>query len=492
LFVPAAGLLPLGILFIDRGPNGWVLAVGLTAITSLLAWQRWAGQVVRLAVVLGVSAAGYATALVLARLAEEQPHGDGIEILGEAIPSGQRFPTTPQPSGYAPPYVRDWQPWVASKMLLLLAQSQQATAPGLGAYLLNVTGSLNVAPLMRIRRPLFDDLVPRSLQPTAEIGACLDLAFDSAVDRAAVVRSDGFLDQYASSSFGWLARYRLAQPGYRVALDGRRGWCCVAVSDPAALISNYSGDPPTGRGDLHIYQIPLSSPPAALKPLAVVPLDASVRSLLMARDRSCVYYLAHSEKETWVGRVPVEEPSREIRRKLPGAAALSLSPDGGQLCAGGFHELAFLDPRTLEIEKKVRIPAVVCDVAIDDLGRVFLTEEGVTPHFMAFDHGGQLFSDFPTNMPARGYLRLHPASTRLYLSWTARTHPGLGRMVVMAGLPVLNDQVHPMWDANPRPLRGEFFLSPDGQVVATHLGKVYRFVGVPPRRPNWPPLPPTR
>jgi hypothetical protein len=475
-------LLPLGILFFDRGLGGWALTGGVAAIAGLLAWQPWGGRWLRLGLVLAVTAAGYGAALLLLR----GPTDNGAEdpgktpdplppVIGQVSPPHRGGP--PGGVALAPTWVFEAPAMMTRSWSLVAAnQCRQPTVIGPGAH------AVSVAEMLATRAFLLSERGIRFLTPVAEFGPCLDIAFEPAAGIVLALRSDGYLDRFAYPSFAPVARYRLPQPGYRIALDGRRGRCYVAVSDPAELKVSSSGAAPEGRGDLHVYDLPSASPgrngSETLKPTAVVPVGASVRSLLPSPDRSCVYYLAHSDRESWVGRVPADDTRKAVRRQIPHAAALSLSPKGRRLCCGGFDFLSYLDTDTMDILNTVTISATVSDLAVDDTGRVFVIEQGAWPQLLGFDAAGKRFHQASFRTYARGYVRLDRESDRVYMCWSSRLQSGL-RCVNLSSDGASLDEAVMVRDPNPQPVCGEIFLAPGGQFIAGHSGKVYRFVTAP-------------
>jgi hypothetical protein len=425
--------LPWGILFLDRTRIGWALAGGTTVLIALLLWLPRRGWEVRLAIILGLIAGGYRIALsfFVAKTMDRMVATNGRRGGPRPPMGGQR--------GLAP---RDGES--------MLAQSAPA------------------------------------LRWIADIGPCLDVAIDSTASFAVVLSGDGHLDQYDCPSFRRRVRYRLSQPGYRVAL-GPRGHVYVAMSAPEELRFNPGGPPPEGLGDVHVYDLPplprwpfhdrlqVPAPERELQPLAVIPLGASVRCLLVPPDRSCVYFLARRANEAWVGRVsaeaqpdgapPATAPRQVlVRQDLQSATALALSPDGQWLCAAGLDYFVFLGPQALEVRARHAITAVVSDVAVDDFGRVYVCEEGPAPQFTAYNNKGLLLTQFLERPHSRIYIRLQPRMGRAFLSSTSYLESGLRNMQLLpefynhGGVLVLADN---QFGPRPRPrFRGEMVLLP--------------------------------
>jgi hypothetical protein len=475
-----AAFLPLGILLLDRSARGWTLAGGLAAFAALLAWQPWGGRLLRLGLILAVSAAGYSVVFYLQTPYDEAPPLDWTAAIARfqqsnAYPKGSLPPSLESQGVTVDQVVRIGRTWA------LPAQSciMKPLPAGVGPHLVAIADLL-VTPSF-----LYDARLPRRLVLVADVGPCLDVAFDAEAGIAVALRPDGGLDQFAYPSFRRLARYRLAQQGYRVALDGRRGRVYVAVSEAAALQANYSGDRPEGRGDLHVYDTPFTIPgivrSAELKPAAVLPLGACVRSLLIAPDRSCLYYLARGSEQTWVGRVPVDDMRQERRQELPAGSVAALSPDGRRLCAAGFGFLARLDPKTLQVHQRLKFTGPSSDLTIANDGRTFIAGEGEEPRVFGFDATGRSIHDAPARANAHAYLRLHPNGTALFTGSSSRIDPGVKRLSLTGtavGIPVFAPTPPGM-----SPVRGEFFLSPDGELIVTHRGPVYRCMVVRPTPP---------
>jgi hypothetical protein len=331
------------------------------------------------------------------------------------------------------------------------------------------------------------------------IGPLLTAAVDPDARAAFVTRADGSLDLYSYPEFKRRGTWRLPQPGYRAALDGRRGRLYLAVSDPKALQVNPYGDRPVGRGDLHVYDVapllrggggrslspisrsagpdPSGRPARDLRPLAVVPLDGDVARLTLSPDREDVYYLLHRAGGDTVGRLAAANLSARTQVQPPGPlAALAVAPQGRAVYAAGGDSLLVLDPTTLAVRQSIPVEATVHDLAADGAGRVFLAESGQWTLVSVLDtrRSGEVVGRWESRLHGRVYLGLSADGARLYLGSSSLVSN------LLRALQVSGDRA-----AHPRPLatatsdhngpiRGEFFVSPDGLTLINRWGKVFR------------------
>jgi hypothetical protein len=344
------------------------------------------------------------------------------------------------------------------------------------------------------------------------IGDLLAVAVDPETGTAFVTRADGSLDCFSYPAFQAQGSCRLEQPGYRAVLDRRHGRLFLAVSDPQALKVNRYGDRPAGRGDLHVYAdvrnlaaagargASATGDSVGLRPTAVVPLDGNVSRLLAAPDGSCLYYLLHRPDGDEVGRLPLvaEAPGAppEVRWRPGGTVtALALSPDGAALYAAGPWVVHVLEPQALRERQRFPVEPIVFDLAADNAGRLFLSEAGQWTPITVVNarHDGAVLGRWNPRMHGRIYLQLTPDATRLYLGSSSLISNAVRGLMVQKSSGGMPPQYsHAVGDGT-APVRGEFFITPDGRHLITRTGKVLHLVGPPAdQRPHHPAFQPMR
>jgi hypothetical protein len=329
---------------------------------------------------------------------------------------------------------------------------------------------------------------PTDLTVLTHIGNLLAIAVDPEARAAFVTRADGSLDRYSYPDFRRQGTYRLEQPGYRAVLDDRHGRLFVAVSDREALHVNRYGDRPVGRGDLHVYDV--RSLPAdqdlTLRPVGVVPLGGDVSRLLASPDRSCLYYLLHRPDGDVVGRLSLvaDAPGSppEVRWRADGTiTALALSPDGAALYAAGPGVVRVFEPRTLEERRRIAVEPTAFDLAADNAGRLFVSEAGQWTSITVVDarHDGAVLGRWNPRLHGLVYLQLTPDATRLYVGSSSLVSNSLHGWQVQKPTGGLPPQFSNALGDGTGPVRGEFFITPDGRHLVNRYGKVFQVAGPP-------------
>jgi hypothetical protein len=318
----------------------------------------------------------------------------------------------------------------------------------------------------------------------AHLRELLAVAVDPAGGAALVTRADGSLEHYSYPAFRpqRKEKYRLEQPGYRAALDGRRGRLYVAATDPAALRVNRYGDRPVGRGDLHVYDVGplLRGRPAgpALHPIAVVPVGGDVSRLLLAPGGDCLYFLQHGPGGDTVGRVSADSLAVDARLRPGGPlAALCLAPDGATLYTAG-SSLLVIEPATLKVREHIALEGSFCDLAADNSGRVILAELGQWPLLEALDarRGGHLLGRWRAQIHGRIYLQLSADGDRLYLASSSLVSNSVRGLQIGGDLVSRPQPLGLITSEQGGPNRGEFFMTPDGKFLINHWGKVFTLI----------------
>jgi hypothetical protein len=356
-------------------------------------------------------------------------------------------------------------------------------------------------------------LPERELAPIGHLGALLAATFGpdkGGKGNAIVTTADGLLKQFSYPNFQLQATYRLDQPAYRAMLDGQRGLLWVAASAPDALRVSLHGDPPTGRGDLHLYDVrSLSGRPktvTVLHPRCVLPLDGNVTELLAAPDQRRLFYLAQTGQGVHVGRIDADKEERDAELALPPENhALCLTPDGKTLYAAGGGVVSVIDSATMQVRRRVEVEGEIWSLAADNEGRVYVGRQGQWTDVTLLDLSGPQPSlqNWTATLHGRVYLKLAADQHRLYASSSSvisnviesllvRGHdrPAPPQLGVTQPLPVgVNAPNDRKW------VGGEFFLSSDGRSMVSCRGSVFHLAPAAPllqsgRPPSVPPLSP--
>jgi hypothetical protein len=451
LVLLALAAVPLGIPVLTHGGlGGKAVGLGLAALGVVAAFWPGASPAARGATTLTLATIGYAVAFSFLRVEDQaELHGEDLLFFQ---PSSVPPPTTrPRGSGGGgAPQGRD-----TKDMLFVLNLDADHSAP------------------------------------------LLAVAFAPEKKAALVTRADGTLEVFRYPGFdASRGRWRLEQPGYRAALDARRGRLYVAAAprpDPrraGALRVNRYGDRPTGVGDLHVYDVAAllagRSPGDRLRPAEVVPLGGTVSHLVYSPANDCVYYLADKGGAVTLGRVPAADPKAARSFPLEGATTLCVSTDGGKrLFAAGTGWARELDPRTAETLKNVDTGATAWDLATDNMGRLFVTTLGQRPQVVIVStrQAGYLLAQFPTRSVGHTYLQVTKNGGRAYESsaspFDATLHFMMIQPELFKGIVPMLGRIHSGGAAC-----GEIFLSPDDQVIVARAGQVFRWMEIPKEQPQ--------
>jgi hypothetical protein len=348
------------------------------------------------------------------------------------------------------------------------------------------------SPSQEVRLNVVKPPQPVDLISVAHLGDLLSVAVAPDADggSAFVTTADGSLKRFSYPDFQPQAVYQLEQPAYRAALDAQRGLLWVAACEPYALQVNNLGDRPSGRGDLHAYDIrELRSgrkpAGARLHPRHVLPVDGDILEILASADRRWLFYLARSADGVHLGRIDAERCAADARLSLPAETrALCRTADGATLYAAGGRTVYAIDPEPFRLRQRVEVNASdIHDIAADNDGRVFLAEQGQWTNLIRLD-----LSTAPPSIQ-RWNARLHG---RIYLGMAADQY----RLYVGTSS-VLSSQLHSLlvyrrsWKIPPQvglamsdaegAIRGEFFLTPDGNFLVNRWGRVFRLAQGPMR-----------
>jgi hypothetical protein len=330
------------------------------------------------------------------------------------------------------------------------------------------------------------------LEPIGHLGTLLAATFrqdKGGKASAFATTATGLLRQYSCSDFQLQATYRLDQPAYRAVLDRRRNLLWVASSAPGALRVSLHGDPPTGRGDLHLYDIPSPSgspqTETALHSRRALPLDGNVFELLASPDQRRLFYLARTERGVQVGRIAADKEEFDGELALPPQThALCLTPDGKTLYAAGAGVVSVIDSSTLRVRRRVELEGDIWSVAADNDGRVFVGRQGQWTDVTLLDLSGPqpTIRHWSATLHGRVYLKLAVDQYRLYAS-SSSVISNLIEALLVRGHDRLPPPQVGVTQSPPAGVKvpserkwvgGEFFLSSDGQYLASCRGPVYR------------------
>ncbi len=456
-----AALLPLGIPLV-RGGATWVALGGFLAAACLvLSVCRRPAPVLRLAFALVLGALGYAPALT-ARLADA----------GESPPPPPRAPAGPVA---LEPGLMGLRGRGRSGFPVNNSSSQREP------YARSLLPALALPPPVDPLPPTAADAGPRLVARVAE---ALAAAVDPEAGAALLLTRHGGLRHYSYPDFRLRGSYRLDRPGYRAALDGRRGLLFVATCPAAALYAGTTGDREGAPGDVRVYEVGAllrgaESPGAELHPAATFPDQGYVPSMVLSADRRWLYYLGIHLQFAAACRLSTDRRALEGRRGLPGGAgALALAPDGQALYATTGSGVIAIDPTSLQVTRRVLLPILPFDLAADKAGRLFVGSRGERPVVVALDMQRQpdagVLGHYQAPFPGRLYLRLTPDGRRLYLGTSSMTADRLVALRV-DGDRVRRPQLEGAVVTDDAGLvRGEFQITSDGQFLLNRWGKVYR------------------
>jgi hypothetical protein len=344
-----------------------------------------------------------------------------------------------------------------------------------------------------------------------QLGDLLAIAIDPKLQAALVLRSSGAMDHFSYPDFHLRGRYMLQQPGYRAVLDGQAGRLYVAASESAALNVNNYADRPVGRGDLHIYDvrslvghsaeanaastigmgmaaqapgsllaasmhIAVQSARGLLKPQAAVPHGGYISHLEFDPNRQTIYYLLHLPTEDRIARIAPARLARAQTVQVEGPLeAICLDPHGNSVYAGGPGKVLVLEPESLRQRAGYALNSSVCEMSADNLGRLFVGEQGQWPEVTVLDAAhGTILKQWDSLLPGHNYLAVTPDGGRIYLGSSGRI-TGMLRSLRVLHLGTAYPSAAAYANSGTSSIqRGEFFLSPDTRYLITRNGRVFR------------------
>lgn len=339
--------------------------------------------------------------------------------------------------------------------------------------------------LMRSRiREGASPTIYRDLQPITRLGELLAMSFCPRPNGGAILvtTADAHLKEFSYPDFRLRARYRLEAPGYRAVVDGRRGTLWVAACAPGSLRVNQHGDPPRGRADLHVYDVPLptenqSAATHALHPRRVLPLASDVLELLIAPDADALFYLAQDDNGVRVGRIDAERHMVEREVSLAETIrALCLTADGKTLYAAGNSSVLVLDPATLQLRRSVEVKVDVRTLTAANDSCVYLGEQGQWTRLTCLDLSAEepALHQWPARLHGRIYLKLAADQHRLYVGSSSVITEQIDSLLVRGHAWKTPLVLAIAVSGTEGIVRGEFFLTPDGRYLVNRWGTVFR------------------
>jgi hypothetical protein len=313
------------------------------------------------------------------------------------------------------------------------------------------------------------------------------------------------LSHYSYPDFQLLGSYRLVRTAYRAVLDGRRGLLYLASSEPEQLLLGRYAERGGGRGDIEVYDVqavleqkapePSSGPPRVRTiPLSAeaadeapgqlggrgwarpAPMKPYVADLLLSPDGEALYYLADFDDHVRIGRADTRRPDdvREVRLKHD-AANLRLTRDGKHLYATRVGKVLQLDPRTLRVEKEVAVNVAPSDLAVTNAGLAFLGEWGQWTSVTVVDmsKGGAPVGRWKSDLYGPLYLGLSADEKRLYVGSASPAANRIRSLLVTGDLSRRPPPSGEGVTSSNGSVTGEFYLTPDGDFLINHSGKVY-------------------
>jgi hypothetical protein len=346
------------------------------------------------------------------------------------------------------------------------------------------SSNLNVNKESNLQRNFSRQSSSAHLEPCAHLGALLSVAFaspPSGASSALAMTVDGSCKQFSYPDFTSRTMFRLERIAYRAVADDQHGFLWTASCEAADLRANRYGDQPVGQADLLVYTIPplneaQSAKTVSLLPRRVIPLASDVLELLISPDRNVLFYLARNGDGVRLGRVDTVRQAVERQVPLPQEVhALCLTPDGKALYAGGDASLYVIDPATLQILRRLSVRANARSITADNSGCVYLAEQGQWPPITRVNlHAARPeIHQWDPRMHGRIYIKLAPDQSHLFVGTSSLFSDYLEALLISGGpgtMPMIWSKA--VSNAN-APVRGEFFLSPDGRFLVNRWGIVF-------------------
>jgi hypothetical protein len=265
----------------------------------------------------------------------------------------------------------------------------------------------------------------------------------------------------------------------------------------------------TGAGDLHVYELKTirdgtSRPGFDLKPTAVVPLGASISSMIGSKSGLRLFCLEDgttSGKSARLVRIDTTSNRVDAELELPSTTrAVCLTPNGSTMFAaatirsgpvpnGSVHgdgTVLEVDPEALKVRRTIEVSLDPIEIQANDKGLVFLSGVwlGGTASGVRFLQGTLAVLDMhdPQTVGKFGpggacrCLRLSGDQEWLFASvWLSP--PGLQAWSALASPRDPPKSYRPLHETPEIPLGGDLFLTPEGDYLLTQSGAVIVIAG---------------
>jgi CHAT domain-containing protein len=322
----------------------------------------------------------------------------------------------------------------------------------------------------------------------------LAVTVDSRAGDAFTTSADGLLLHYDYPDFALQGSYKLPGAAYQLSIDSNRGLLFAIAAKAGELKTTEPDGRPRGTGDLHVFDVKTirdGTPRGGfqLKPTAVVPLGASVSSMIASKGGLRLFCLedgAASGKSARLVRIDTTTDRVDAELDLPESTqAVCMTPDGSALFAAatirpgpipngsnlGEGAVLEIDPEALKVRRTIRIPLDPNDIQANDKGLVFISGGHRFYGTLAvLDlHQPETVGKFGNLVPR--CLRLSADQKWLFVSnWSSP--PSLQALPAPTNLRDLPNSFRPLSETPEIPLGGDLFLTPGGDYLLTQSGGV--------------------
>ena len=328
---------------------------------------------------------------------------------------------------------------------------------------------------------LLGEQVIDELAPAGRIASFLALTGDAGRGLLLTSSFDGLLRCY-SLSLQLLGERRLPAVAYQLVLDEAHGLLYAAVARAGTLVLGPLGDREQAAGDLHVYDVGKllqgqPEPGGELVPVRTMALRAHVHALHLSRDGNHLYYLIDIGREAQAGRIDTATwtPAGVQPLRGGGHCALAVAPDTGLVAGLSGGRLFVIDPDTWTVKEGVAVLGTMVGFAMGASGQLYLIERRAETYLLVVDVKSRQVRE-RLLLPLRGriYTQVGAGGRSLYLSTSAVLD---GRLLAFRLDGQEAARIRPVGQAGrdrARVLRGGLFVSPDGKLLLTANGHVFR------------------
>ncbi|HWE38199.1 MAG TPA: trypsin-like peptidase domain-containing protein [Isosphaeraceae bacterium] len=339
--------------------------------------------------------------------------------------------------------------------------------------------------------------------PCRRIEQFLSAAVDPKSKVALTAGLDGFLRHYSYPDFELQGSYKLDGQGYHAALDAPKGLLYLVVAEPNALDYHHPSHHPTGRANLHAYDVAAilagkGEPGTALEPAAVVPLGGSVWRFATTPDGRYLFALIRSPKANIANDrasrggeklIRIDAARRKADMELDlveGSDALCLAPDGKTLYVTASPKghsayntgpleghIQVINPETVEVSRTIIVPADPCDVQAGDRGILFLSG-GSNQHTVLSVVDTRKSRSIIARWPGTyngGSIQITADRSRLYFATQGLSPASVASWRIPKDFSGPAPKLEHVETGSAR-IGGDFFLTPDGRFLLHRWGAV--------------------